>query len=160
MSCIAQGARLLMETVQCFGTKLESDQKYYRGVSTAYMFKNMKMRFNLPMSTSVSVRIIMLLEFSQHALWQNLQAVSCHDSSTVNHHGRDSKQCIDSTCQVSLPKSTEVARAESSELYIYIYIYISSQRNCVYRRILLVENVRKELKGCILLVWYVALIAI
>ena len=66
VSCIAHWARLLMETVQCFGTKLESNQKYYRGVSTAYMFKNMTMRFNLPMSTSVSVCIIMMIELLQY----------------------------------------------------------------------------------------------
>ena len=57
VSSIAHWARLLTETVQCFGTKINPKQNYYRAVDKAFVFKMPTMRFNLPMSTSISVSL-------------------------------------------------------------------------------------------------------
>ena len=51
---IAHWARLLTETVQCFGSSLNvtPNKIFYRGVSQAFYFRKIVTRFNLPMSTS------------------------------------------------------------------------------------------------------------
>ena len=57
VSSIAHWARLLTETVQCFGKKIVPKLTYYRAVDKAFVFKMPTMRFNLPMSTSISVSL-------------------------------------------------------------------------------------------------------
>ena len=56
---IAHWARYLTETVQCFGTTLETEsakKTYYRGVARAFIFKMIATRFNLPLSTTSDVK--------------------------------------------------------------------------------------------------------
>ena len=55
ISFIAHWTRLLMETVQCFGAKIDPKQKYHRGMDKVYEFTNMAIRCDVPMSTSISV---------------------------------------------------------------------------------------------------------
>lgn len=57
VSPIAHWGSLLMEMVQCYGTKIDLNQQYYSGVHKAYMFKEITMQFNLPMSTSTLVSL-------------------------------------------------------------------------------------------------------
>ena len=56
---IANWARYLIETVQCFGSSLKSDgtkMSYYRGVSKTFIFKMIATRFHLPLSTTSDVK--------------------------------------------------------------------------------------------------------
>ena len=56
---IAHWARHLIETVQCFGSKLGTEsatRTYYRGVDRAFIFKMIATRFNLPQSTTNDVK--------------------------------------------------------------------------------------------------------
>ena len=56
---IANMARILTETVQCYGTSLSDDSSkstYYRGVNKTFMFMTIVSRFNLPQSTTADVR--------------------------------------------------------------------------------------------------------
>ena len=58
---VANWARYLIETVQCFGTLLSAEKAnkiYYRGVNRTFMFMTIVSRFNLPMSTTSSVKCI------------------------------------------------------------------------------------------------------
>ena len=57
ISSIAHWARLLMETVQCFGEQIDPKRRYYRGVDKVYEFKSMTIRCDVPMSTSTSVSL-------------------------------------------------------------------------------------------------------
>eukprot|EP01083_Nonionella_stella_P002011 5787_1 len=52
ITTIAIWCRLLVECVQCYGTELDTQTKYYRGVGRAFIFENIASAFNLPMSTS------------------------------------------------------------------------------------------------------------
>ena len=58
---IAIMARLLSETIQCFGASLRDERAkktYYRGVNRTFMFMTIVSRFNLPQSTTSSVKCI------------------------------------------------------------------------------------------------------
>eukprot|EP01084_Bolivina_argentea_P281646 481924_1 len=54
ISQIANWAKLLTESVQCYGTALKRGKKhkYYRGISKRFQFEMIAMRFNLPTSTT------------------------------------------------------------------------------------------------------------
>lgn len=53
---IANMARMLTETIQCFGSPLSAKKKYYRGVKKTFMFMTIVSRFNLPQSTTTNVK--------------------------------------------------------------------------------------------------------
>eukprot|EP01084_Bolivina_argentea_P037529 69435_1 len=50
---VANWAKLLMESVQCFGRLRITDKKYYRGVTKAFIFIRFIARFNVPLSTTI-----------------------------------------------------------------------------------------------------------
>ena len=52
---IAHLTRILVETVQCYGTRTSSIQTYYRGVNKTFLFRTVMTKFNLPWSTTISV---------------------------------------------------------------------------------------------------------
>lgn len=52
---IAHWTRLLVETVQCFGTTIEPKKTYLRGVTQKFFFPQIVTQFNLPNSTTTSV---------------------------------------------------------------------------------------------------------
>lgn len=55
---IANWAKTLIETVQCFGSRVDvkdSKKSYYRGLSKPFVFRMVVSRFHLPMSTTSSV---------------------------------------------------------------------------------------------------------
>ena len=55
---IANWARHLTETVQCFGSPLSADvadRIYYRGIDKPFIFMTIVSRFNLPLSTTTKV---------------------------------------------------------------------------------------------------------
>eukprot|EP01083_Nonionella_stella_P200480 734097_1 len=51
---IANWAKLLTESVQCYGTFMTPESKYYRGIDMQYVFKRFITRFNVPLSTSTN----------------------------------------------------------------------------------------------------------
>eukprot|EP01084_Bolivina_argentea_P075872 137498_1 len=51
---VANMAKLLIETVQCFGTLMQKKRKYYRGIDNTFVFKRFITRFNAPLSTTTS----------------------------------------------------------------------------------------------------------
>eukprot|EP01084_Bolivina_argentea_P046534 85707_1 len=51
---IANLAKLLMESVQCYGKFQTRKKKYYRGVDSKYIFKRFVARFNSPTSTTTN----------------------------------------------------------------------------------------------------------
>lgn len=52
---VAHWARNLIETVQCFGSPLQSGTEYYRGISRAFIFKMIRTHFHLPFSATSDV---------------------------------------------------------------------------------------------------------
>eukprot|EP01083_Nonionella_stella_P198147 727766_1 len=52
IAAIAVWCRLLTECVQCYGTELDSQTKYYRGIDCVLLFEQFVSRFNLPTTTS------------------------------------------------------------------------------------------------------------
>ena len=54
---MANFTRTLIETVQCYGTPLSPNKTYYRGVNRSFVFKTVATRFNLPLSTTISVKV-------------------------------------------------------------------------------------------------------
>ena len=52
---IANWCRVLIETVQCFGTEPANAKQYWRGVNRTFMFNTIVTQYNLPISTSSSV---------------------------------------------------------------------------------------------------------
>ena len=62
---IANWTKKLTETVQCFGSSLSGDKMYYRGVKRTFMFITIVSRFNLPMSTTSSVKYRQCLHFTE-----------------------------------------------------------------------------------------------
>ena len=64
---IANLARILTETIQCFGSPLVEEKKqktYFRGVNKTFMFMSIVSRFNLPQSTTSDVKLQHLLTIS------------------------------------------------------------------------------------------------
>lgn len=56
ISEIANWARILTETVQCYGSSCKNRKHtYYRGVNRTFMFMTIVSRFNLPQSTTIKV---------------------------------------------------------------------------------------------------------
>lgn len=58
---VAHWTRLLIETVQCYGSSLKEEnakKTYYRGVNRTFMFMKIVSRFNLPQSTTSSVEYL------------------------------------------------------------------------------------------------------
>ena len=58
---IANWVRLLTETVQCFGSQLIEEnvkKTYFRGVDKTFMFMRIVSKFNLPMSTTSTVKCV------------------------------------------------------------------------------------------------------
>ena len=53
---IANLTRILVETVQCYGTTMTPKERYYRGVNKTFIFRAITMKINLPWSTSTSVK--------------------------------------------------------------------------------------------------------
>eukprot|EP01084_Bolivina_argentea_P077005 139602_1 len=51
---VANWARLLIETVQSYGTFSTGKTKYYRGITMEFMFKRFVTRFNVPLSTTTN----------------------------------------------------------------------------------------------------------
>ena len=52
---IANLTRILIETVQCYGTPLSQKTNYWRGINRAFYFRTIATKFNLPWSTTSSV---------------------------------------------------------------------------------------------------------
>ena len=52
-------ARTLVEMVQCYGTNLGADSNvtYWRGINKSFLFKRIATKFNLPFSTTTSVKL-------------------------------------------------------------------------------------------------------
>eukprot|EP01084_Bolivina_argentea_P258593 436020_1 len=50
---IANWARLLIESVQCFSKLRTAGKRYYRGVGNEFIFKRFVARFNVPLSTTI-----------------------------------------------------------------------------------------------------------
>ena len=53
---IVNMTRNLVETVQCYGTPLSKSQTYHRGVNRSFIFRTIATKFNLPFSTTSSVK--------------------------------------------------------------------------------------------------------
>eukprot|EP01084_Bolivina_argentea_P132489 233807_1 len=49
---VANWAKLLIESVQCFGRLRTNNKPYYRGVSSAFIFKQFITRYKAPLSTT------------------------------------------------------------------------------------------------------------
>ena len=59
---MAHVTRTLIETVQCYGNPLDAERTkktYYRGVNRSFLFKTIATKFNLPFSTTNSVKSFM-----------------------------------------------------------------------------------------------------
>eukprot|EP01083_Nonionella_stella_P081633 224991_1 len=74
---IAHRARLLTETVQCYGTAL-GNRKYYRGVDAKFRFEGIATRFNLPTSTTVNWH--QATNFSDNGLVLTLRKYGAYDT--------------------------------------------------------------------------------
>ena len=60
ISHIVHWARALIETVQCFGTPLNSKEAHYCSVNQRFLFQSNAIKFNLPLSTTPSVKFLYL----------------------------------------------------------------------------------------------------
>eukprot|EP01083_Nonionella_stella_P176738 619203_1 len=49
---VANWAKLLTESVQCYGTFMTEEAKHWRGIDMEFIFKRFITRFNVPLSTT------------------------------------------------------------------------------------------------------------
>eukprot|EP01084_Bolivina_argentea_P300190 517552_1 len=106
---IANWCRLLMTSVQCYGTLMAAKKRYYRGINKEFIFQRFITRFNAPLSTTTDFKnatrfagdglVMELTRYNSYISGLDCSKISEFDEKEVLFFGGDSIFYINSIYQ-------------------------------------------------------------
>eukprot|EP01084_Bolivina_argentea_P175775 304327_1 len=141
---VANWAKFLIESVQCYGTFMRKKTKYYRGINADFVFKRFVARFNVPLSTTI--------DFSAAA---NFADEGCGLVIQLQRYN-DFVSCLDCSIVSDFDEEKEVLFFGSNSILQIASIYQWYNESWTSYRIYIqgIQNILKVSKGS--MIWHYA----